>query len=49
MAHERWQTFFDTLTVAGVYPPTLPYQNAYTLDLIQGGSRLSSLERLEIP
>ncbi|MEN9225713.1 MAG: ABC transporter substrate-binding protein [Thermostichus sp. HHBFW_bins_43] len=37
MTHERWQTFFDTMTVAGVYPPTLPYQKAYTLDFINKG------------
>ncbi|MCF2972192.1 hypothetical protein L1047_13395 [Synechococcus sp. Nb3U1] len=37
VTHERWPTFFDTMTVAGVYPPTLPYQNAYTLDFINKG------------
>lgn len=31
MTDERWASFFDTMSTAGVYPKTLDYKSAYTL------------------
>ncbi|MEN9278901.1 MAG: ABC transporter substrate-binding protein, partial [Thermostichus sp. DG_1_5_bins_95] len=38
MTHERWQSFFDSMTVAGVFQPTLNYRAAYTLDFVNKGT-----------
>jgi len=37
MTHERWQSFFETMTVAGVFEPTINYRAAYTLDFVNKG------------
>ena len=34
MTHERWAEFFRVASSEGVYPPTLDYRRAYTLDLL---------------
>jgi len=31
MTNARWKAFFDSMVAARLYPATLPYQNAYTL------------------
>ncbi len=31
MTNARWKTFFDSMVTAKLYPSTLPYQQAYTL------------------
>jgi NitT/TauT family transport system substrate-binding protein len=33
MTDARWKDFFDTMSAAGVYKPSLDYKAAYTLDL----------------
>jgi len=38
MTDERWQDFFDSMTVAGVFEPTINYQAAYTLDFVNKGT-----------
>lgn len=38
MTHERWKLFFDTMAAQGVYPPDLPYREAYTLAFIDRGA-----------
>jgi len=34
MTRQRWQSFFETMSRRGVYPETLPWQNAFTLDFV---------------
>jgi NitT/TauT family transport system substrate-binding protein len=34
MTHARWKTFFDMASGAGVYPKTLDYRRAYTLQFL---------------
>ncbi|WP_421723469.1 ABC transporter substrate-binding protein [Bauldia sp.] len=34
MTDARWQSFFDTMSAAGVYPADLDYADAYTLDYV---------------
>ncbi len=36
MSDAHWKTFFDTMAGAGLYPKTLDYRKAYTLDFVQG-------------
>ena len=36
MSDAQWKNFFDTMAAEGLYPKTLPYRNAYTLDFVQG-------------
>ncbi|MGQ9836623.1 MAG: ABC transporter substrate-binding protein [Cyanobacteriota bacterium] len=38
MTHERWQSFFNSMTGAGVFEPTINYQAAYTLDFVNKGT-----------
>jgi NitT/TauT family transport system substrate-binding protein len=35
MSDARWKTFFDTMSAEGIYPKSLPWQNAYTLQFTQ--------------
>jgi NitT/TauT family transport system substrate-binding protein len=35
MSDARWKAFFDTMSAEGLYPKTLPWQNAYTLQFTQ--------------
>ncbi len=35
MSDERWKAFFDTMASEGLYPKTLAWQNAYTLQFVQ--------------
>jgi NitT/TauT family transport system substrate-binding protein len=35
MTDARWASFFHTMAVAGLYPPTLDYHKAYTLDFVR--------------
>ena len=34
MTDARWKDFFDTMSAAGVFPPTLEYRRAYTLQFV---------------
>jgi NitT/TauT family transport system substrate-binding protein len=34
MTHERWQTFYENMRDAGVYPPGLDFRRAYSLDFV---------------
>ena len=34
MTDARWKDFFDTMSGAGVFPPTLEYRRAYTLQFV---------------
>jgi NitT/TauT family transport system substrate-binding protein len=34
MTHERWQSFYEGMRDAGVYPPGLDYRKAYSLDFV---------------
>ena len=34
MTHERWQSFYEGMRDAGVYPPGLDFRRAYTLDFV---------------
>jgi NitT/TauT family transport system substrate-binding protein len=34
MTDARWQTFFDMAAGQGVYPKTLDYKRAYTLQFV---------------
>lgn len=36
MTDARWASFFDTMVKAGVYPKTLDYKSAYTLQFVGG-------------
>jgi len=36
MSDARWKAFFDTMASEGLYPKTLAWHNAYTLDFLQG-------------
>ncbi len=36
MSDARWKSFFDTMASEGLYPKTLAWKNAYTLDFLQG-------------
>ncbi len=38
MTDQRWQDFFDSMTVAGVFEPTINYRAAYTLDFVNKGT-----------
>jgi NitT/TauT family transport system substrate-binding protein len=38
MTDKRWQDFFDSMTVAGVFEPTINYRAAYTLDFVNKGT-----------
>jgi NitT/TauT family transport system substrate-binding protein len=35
MTDERWKAFFDSMVAAGLYPPTLDYKRAFTLQFMQ--------------
>ncbi len=35
MTDERWKSFFDSMVAAGLYPPTMDYKHAYTLQFMQ--------------
>jgi NitT/TauT family transport system substrate-binding protein len=35
MTNAKWQLFFDTMSADGLYPPTLPYRQAYDLRFIK--------------
>ena len=35
MTDQRWKAFFDDMSQAGVYPETLDYKSAYTLQFVQ--------------
>ncbi len=35
MTDERWKSFFETMAAAGVYPKTLDYKSAYSLEFIR--------------
>jgi NitT/TauT family transport system substrate-binding protein len=35
MTDARWKEFFETMSAAGVYPATLDYKQAYTLDFVK--------------
>jgi NitT/TauT family transport system substrate-binding protein len=37
MTDERWKTFFDTMSKAGVFKPNTNYTNAYTLQFVNKG------------
>jgi len=37
MNDERWKSFFDVMAADGLYPPSLDYRQAYTLDFIGKG------------
>jgi NitT/TauT family transport system substrate-binding protein len=34
MTEARWKSFYDTMVAAGVYPPGLAWQNAFSLDFV---------------
>jgi NitT/TauT family transport system substrate-binding protein len=34
MTHERWRTFFETMSEQGVYPKSLDLKKAYSLDFL---------------
>ena len=36
MTDARWKSFFDTMSGAGIYPKTLDYKRAYTLEFVGG-------------
>ncbi len=36
MTAERWQSFFDVTSQAGIYPETLRWRDAFTLDYLPG-------------
>ena len=36
MTDARWKSFFETMSGAGIYPATLDYKRAYTLDFVGG-------------
>ena len=36
MSDAQWKTFFDTMVSEKLYPATLDYKKAYTLDFVQG-------------
>src|SRR5262249_37435021 len=36
MSDARWKQFFDTMSSEGLYPKTLAWRDAYTLDFLQG-------------
>ena len=36
MNDARWKNFFDTMSSEGLYPKSLAWQKAYTLDFVQG-------------
>ncbi len=35
MTEERWQSFFETMAAAGVYPKSLDYKSAYSLEFVR--------------
>jgi NitT/TauT family transport system substrate-binding protein len=35
MTDARWKEFFDTMSAAGLYSPTLDYKAAYTLEFLK--------------
>jgi NitT/TauT family transport system substrate-binding protein len=34
MTDARWKSFFDTMVAAGVYPASLDYKAAYSLNFV---------------
>jgi NitT/TauT family transport system substrate-binding protein len=34
MTHERWQSFYEGMRDAGLYPPNMDFRRAYTLDFV---------------
>ncbi len=34
MTHQRWQDLYETMVEVGMFPPGLPYRDAYTLDFL---------------
>ena len=40
MTDARWTTFFNTMAREGLYPPSLPFRNAYDLRFVRNGLHL---------
>ncbi|OKH25868.1 ABC transporter substrate-binding protein [Chroogloeocystis siderophila] len=39
MSEERWQSFFNTMTQAGVFKPNIEYKQAFTLQFVNKGAQ----------
>lgn len=46
MTKERWKSFFEKAVGWGVYPPSLPYEEGYTLQFVNKGHGLDLKKRL---
>jgi len=45
MSDARWQAFFFTMSREGLYPPSMPWRNAYDLRFVKNGLHLGVLRK----